>query len=177
MAIQIGAKPDAGFDDPLGMLKDCHRRIENFLRVLCTVAERAGTGALRSEEADAVLAALHYFHVGGVRHNADEEESLFPRLRRELALASIDEISALESEHRTAGDLHDEVERLYRVWMANDGLREGEAERLRATTRRLQTIYEGHIEVEETVVFPRAAEVLDRETLKAMGAEFRARRQ
>jgi hypothetical protein len=37
MAIQIGAKPDSGFDDPIGMLKDCHRRIESFLGILCVV--------------------------------------------------------------------------------------------------------------------------------------------
>lgn len=30
MAFQIGAKPDSSFDDPIGMLKDCHRRIESF---------------------------------------------------------------------------------------------------------------------------------------------------
>ena len=44
MSVQIGAKPDSGFDDPLGMLKDCHRRIEHFLGILRLVAERA-TGA------------------------------------------------------------------------------------------------------------------------------------
>ena len=41
MAIPIGAKPDSGFDDPIGMLKDCHRRIEHFLNILCLVADRA----------------------------------------------------------------------------------------------------------------------------------------
>lgn len=42
IGIQIGAKPDSGFDDPIEMLKDCHRRIENFLRILCVVVERGG---------------------------------------------------------------------------------------------------------------------------------------
>jgi hypothetical protein len=46
MAVQIGAKPDSGFDDPIGMLKDCHRRIEHFLDILCLVAERAHARAL-----------------------------------------------------------------------------------------------------------------------------------
>jgi hypothetical protein len=41
MAVQIGAKPDSGFDNPLGMLKDRHRRIESFLGFLCMLAERA----------------------------------------------------------------------------------------------------------------------------------------
>jgi hypothetical protein len=54
--IQIGAKLDSGFDDPLGMLKDCHRRIEQFLEILCVVAERTA-GSLTSEEAEAVQSA------------------------------------------------------------------------------------------------------------------------
>jgi hypothetical protein len=76
--IQIGAKPDSGFDDPLGMLKDCHRRIEHFLGILCLVAERAQGRDLTEEEIAAVGAALNYFRLGGHRHTADEEESLFP---------------------------------------------------------------------------------------------------
>jgi hypothetical protein len=31
MVIQIGGRPDSGFDDPLGRPQDCHRRIERFL--------------------------------------------------------------------------------------------------------------------------------------------------
>lgn len=177
MAIQIGAKPDAGFDDPLGMLKDCHRRIESFLRILCTVAKRAGANPLTQEETDAVHAALHYFHVGGVRHNADEEETLFPRLRAELALRSIEEIDALEGDHRAANELHGEVERLYVEWITEGGLRQEAAQKLRTATERLEHLYEEHIQVEEKVVFPRAAEVLDQKAIAAMGEEFRARRQ
>ena len=64
MAIQIGAKPDSGFDDPLGMLKDCHRRIENFLGILCVVVERAQGRNLTGEERDTVQAALQYFRSG-----------------------------------------------------------------------------------------------------------------
>ena len=46
MAVQIGAKLDSGFDDPIGMLRDCHRRIERFLGILCQVAERGPSGTL-----------------------------------------------------------------------------------------------------------------------------------
>ena len=54
MAIQIGAKPDSGFDDPIGMLKDCHRRIESFLGILCVAVDRAQGRSLTGEERDAV---------------------------------------------------------------------------------------------------------------------------
>lgn len=85
MAIQIGAKPDSGFDDPIGMLKDCHRRIESFLGILGIVVGRAKRRSLTDEERSAVQAALQYFRTGGQRHTADEEQSLFPRLRKTAA--------------------------------------------------------------------------------------------
>ncbi|HKE20986.1 MAG TPA: hypothetical protein VKB88_01280 [Bryobacteraceae bacterium] len=34
MPVTIGAKPESTFADPIGLLTDCHRRIECFLGVL-----------------------------------------------------------------------------------------------------------------------------------------------
>ena len=178
MGIQIGARPDSGFDDPIGMLKDCHRRIEHFLRILCVVVERAPGRALTDEEIEAVRSALHYFKVGGNRHTADEEESLFPRMRKEESIAdALREIEALEADHREANNLHIAVETLYNAWAEGHPLSAHDEERLRAATQRLQRLYEAHIRVEENTVFPRAAEALNPETIAAMGEEFRARRE
>ena len=101
MPVQIGARRDCGFDDPLGMLQDCHRRIEHFLKVLSTVADRARGRALDTDESSALEAALHYFRVGGVRHTADEEESLFPRLR-DRSDAPQQAVGSLHQEHEQA---------------------------------------------------------------------------
>lgn len=178
MGIQIGAKPDAGFDDPIGMLKDCHRRIEQFLNVLCLVIERAPGRPLTEEESAAVRAALHYFKVGGHRHNSDEEESLFPRMRAdEESAGALKEIETLEADHRVADDLHLAVERLYAGWVEGRTLSPEEEQRLRLATQRLKELYDGHIRVEENLVFPRAAASLDKRSIAAMGEEFRARRQ
>lgn len=176
MAIQIGAKPDSGFDDPIGMLTDCHRRIEQFLGILCMVAERAAGRDLTGEETAAVHAALQYFRIGGVRHTADEEESLFPRLRAEAGTDSMARLDALESDHGAANDLHEAVEKFYLEWIASGALNAGRAQQLREATDRLKALYQAHIAVEESVVFPEAAKVLDRTTIASMGQEFRARR-
>ena len=176
MAIQIGAKPDSGFDDPIGMLKDCHRRIESFLGILCVVVDRAQGRNLTDEERNAVKAALEYFRTGGQRHTADEEESLFPRLRKSNA-KSFEEIDRLEDEHQEANDLHGSVERLYSAWIESGGLGLEEAQQLRSQTARLKQLYSDHIQVEETIVFARAIHVLDSHTIAAIGTEFRFRRK
>ena len=178
MGIQIGAKPDSGFDDPIGMLKDCHRRIEQFLQVLCLVVERAPGRPLTQEEHAAVQSALQYFRLGGHRHTADEEESLFPRMRAEKATAgALKEIEALEADHREADELHLAVENLYAAWTEGRPLSPEDEQRLHEATQRLKQLYEGHIKIEENLVFPRASESLDADTIAAMGVEFRERRK
>ena len=174
MGIQIGAKPDSGFNDPLGILKDCHRRIEHFLGILSIVAERAQGRSLTEEEASAVNAALTYFRSGGQRHTADEEESLFPRL---VQAGGGDDLDRLEHDHAEANKLHDEIDRLYRSWIASGSLGESDGSRLLAATRALGAIYAAHIQVEDNIVFPRAARQLSKAAIEAIGREFRARRQ
>src|ERR1019366_8848732 len=154
MAIQIGAKPDSGFNDPIGMLIDCHRRIERFLRVLCVVANRARNRALTDEEVTAAQSALQYFRVGGLRHTADEEESLFPRLRAESTAKNFEEIGRLENDHRNANDLHATVDALYTAWIAAGRLKTEDEQRLRSATEQLKHLYEEHIQIEEKTVFP-----------------------
>lgn len=177
MAIQIGAKPDSGFDDPIGMLVDCHRRIQHFLNVLVLVADRARGRALSTEEVEAVQAALQYFRVGGQRHNADEEESLFPRLRAACSAEEFDQLSTLESDHQHANALHQEVESIYAQWIQNGRLDSRDEQRLSSSTAELKRLYDEHIRTEESSVFPRATAVLSNGAVEAMGREFHARRQ
>ena len=174
--IQIGAKPDAGFDDPLAMLRDCHRRIEHFLNIVCLVVDRAAKRALSDEETAAIQAALNYFRVGGLRHNADEEQSLFPRMREAGATDQAGAIDGLEHDHRDAAAMHDRVDALYSVWIANGNLTPAQHEELAAATGKLKQLYTEHIKLEEEIVFPRAAQMLKPDALAAMGEEFRARR-
>jgi hemerythrin-like domain-containing protein len=176
VGIQIGAKPDSGFNDPIGMLKDCHRRIESFLQVLCLVADRARGRRLTDEEAVAVKSALSYFQTGGKRHTADEEESLFPRLRGRSTGKEPEELHRLEDDHHRANELHAEVEELFQIWMESGLLSEDNQKTLAQSVAELEEIYKAHIKVEEEVVFPQASRALDDEAVAEMGHEFRARR-
>lgn len=176
MPVQIGAKLDSGFDDPLGMLQDCHRRIERFLAILCDLAERAHARALTSEEASAIRAALAYFREGGRRHTADEEESLFPRMRTLAPPATLDPLDHLEDDHREADQLHDDIDRLYSDWLSAGALDPTRQKSMLQKTQRLRALYADHIHREEATIFPAAARILDRDSIAAIGSEFRARR-
>lgn len=176
MPVQIGAKPDSGFDDPIGMLTDCHRRIQWFAGVLNQVARRAQGRALTCEEWTAVEGALRYFRESGPRHNHDEEDSVFPRLRALGSIALQAEMDRLEAEHEEAEALHVETLRLYAKWRADHGLPADEETRLLAATERMQQLYDAHIRVEEERVFPQAAQALDATTMTAIGQEFKERR-
>src|ERR1044072_5942127 len=96
MPVQIGQRAES-FSNPLGLLTDCHRRIEMFLRALTTVAGKSD-GALDAEQRDALEKSLTYFRDAAPKHPADEEESLFPRMRRvenaevRAALAQVDSL-------------------------------------------------------------------------------------
>jgi hemerythrin-like domain-containing protein len=176
MAVQIGAKPDSGFDDPIGMLSDCHRRIERFVDVLYQVARRARDKTLDAGEQSAVESALRYFHESGPRHNLDEEESLFPRLEEQSSELVRKEMNRLLADHAAATHLHEEVDALYSKWIADTRLDGADGERLFTITARLQQLYQEHIRVEEELVFPCAVNLLDHHKVAAMGAEFKARR-
>jgi hemerythrin-like domain-containing protein len=177
--IVIGAKRESDFQNPIGMLGDCHRRIERFLNALFTVATDAKGGPLTNEQRAALATSLSYFREAAPKHTADEEESLFPRLRRlgrpelQPLLAKVD---SLQRDHEFAEKSHREVDDLGRLWLANGRLSPQDAERLAIVLRQLVELYCRHIAVEDTEVFPFAANALPSSDRIAMGTEMATRR-
>src|SRR5690606_30622342 len=114
--IQLNAQPLADFDRPIDMLEDCHRRIERFLRMLQAVTLAAtNDGRMTEDAADALQIALRYFRNAAPKHTADEEESLFPRMRAtgDPRVASVlGKLDELERDHDRAQQLHAVVDRL-----------------------------------------------------------------
>lgn len=178
MAIQIGAKASPTFEQPLELLSDCHRRVESFLRALIIVAEQAKGGALDPRQREALETALRYFREAAPKHTADEEESLFPRMRAlgEAARDALAKIDALEADHAAAKHDHDLVELLGQKWLRSHSLSADETQSLTASLRNLQSIYEKHISIEDNEVFPLAAKVVSAKELAEVGKEMAARR-
>lgn len=178
--IQIGAAPQHGFDQPLGLLSDCHRRIERFLDTLIRAAESAADGALAPGAREGLETALRYFREAAPRHTADEEDSLFPRMLAAdddpRAATAAEVIARLSAQHEAADALHNAVDLLARRWLADGRLDEPDLARLRTHLLQLRAIYEEHIAVEDHNLFPLAASMLDRDALVQVGREMAQRR-
>lgn len=143
------------------------------------VARQADGGPMNEQQRDEWVRALDYFRNAAPRHTADEEESLFPRLRQ-IDLPQIREalvkMQQLESDHVQAAEWHDQVERLGRHWLANGELTREETMFIGDALARLSELYETHIALEDQSVFPLAAAVLSASERAGMGIEMAERR-
>jgi len=180
MPIVIGAKPESNFQDPIGLLTDCHRRVKKFAMVLRHIGDLRGS-LLDAEQRSALDTALRYFREAAPKHTADEESSLFPRLRIAAATGDpsnsvLDSLDSLEADHDVADAMHAEVDSLGLRWLADGVLRDADADRFAWCAGALVDLYERHIAVEENSIFPTAAGRLGKEELTAVGLEMAARR-
>ncbi|MFO1396296.1 MAG: hemerythrin domain-containing protein [Burkholderiales bacterium] len=166
----LHAAPAPGFDDPLGVLRACHRRIEKQLATLARLRAHLPQHGADAQAVGAATAIMRYFDTAAVHHHEDEEESLFPRLlaaRPDLAAVA----DRLEAEHVTMAQRYAALrERLVAIAaQASTELPADVAEAFAAA-------YTAHIAFEEGQLFAQADAALDAATLATIGGEMAARR-
>lgn len=179
MPVSISQPAQPGFDRPLALMSDCHRRIESFLAVFGRVLDRYGSRDLDGEGADALRTAQRYFREAASRHTEDEELSLFPRLRelkRDDLRELLEAADRLERQHDEAERLHSSVDARVERWLEEGRLSSPDAEAMTTDLEELDCLYAEHIAFEDEVLFPAAARVLDDEVLQRIGGEMAARR-
>lgn len=177
MSIQIGA-PVNSLSNPTGRLSDCHRRIEMFLGSLEAVSKTIDW-PLTEETAQALTLALRYFREAAPKHTADEEESLFPRLRsvcNSEAQAALAKVEQLERDHQWVSPADAEVDRLGQQYLSKSRLSLADAEQFRIAVGQLGSMYRQHIRVEDQMIFPVADRVLSQTDRSSMAREMKALR-
>jgi hemerythrin-like domain-containing protein len=172
--IKLGATP-ALEPDAVAMLLACHQRIRSFTGIAVRLAE--ATGAAAPEIANAAEAVHRYYSIALPLHEADENESVYPRLGRRLTDAS--ERAALEAMVDQHGPLNQVVARLLPRWTelkTNPEKLSAYAADLRAAAAALQDLWTEHLALEEEIVFPLIRTRLTREDLDAIHSEMKQRR-
>lgn len=179
MAVQIGSLGQPGFDTPFALMSDCHRRIEHFLGIFQRVVDEYASIPLDDEAEKALVVAVRYFRESAPNHTADEEDSLFPRLRsldRDDLEDLLVEAERLERDHKQAESIHNSVDKRVNRWLESGSLDRDEIKQLRNDLDTLGALYARHIHFEDSVLFPRAEEMLSRAEVKNIGSEMAARR-
>lgn len=180
MQVELGRKPASFYEDPIGLMVECHRRIERFLYLLITIKRQAQGGELQFEQKAALRSAFEYFRTAAHWHSMDEEESLFPRLRlaRRSDLRELTEyLMGLELEHAIIHVTHRKVEHLGIQWLEEGQLSQINLQCFSELLSKLSIIYNRHIHDEETVVFPLAERLLPELEIRQIGREMAARRE
>lgn len=179
MLMQIGQKPEHDFNEPIGMLEDCHKRILHFIQALVSLADMVGAAPLDDDDRHLLEQSLQYFREAAPRHTADEEASLFPQLRSHFDAQSdpaFARLASLTADHRWAEAQHVEVESIGSRWLADGTIRANDLVRLRDLVHSLSHFYAHHITVEEREVFPVARNILSVEEQSTLGQAMAERR-
>lgn len=128
---------------------------------------------------NALERSLFYFRTAGPRHNADEEESLFPQMRTHSDAQNDPIFARLESlaaDHRWVEAQHAEIDAIGSRWLAACVLRSSDYARLRTIVHSLSRFYIHHIEIEEKEVFPAARRLLSAPERDTVGRQMAERR-
>ena len=161
--------PAAGMDQPTEILSACHERMERTLALLERLALHlngpAGADAAAQEAARDIL---RYFDLAVPHHHLDEELHLVPALRRcghaELA-------DRLLAEHLTLTRAFEFI-RPRLTALRDHGRRPATDD-----WGRFAALYRRHIELEDSLVYPRSFSSLHEADRKAMGREMARRRR
>lgn len=164
-----GAGPRSTIEHPLEHLVACHGRIEERLQ---TMERAAACFETRTEEArNALESCFRYFETSGVLHTADEEESVFPRLRCRLDDAEAKYVPALEEQHREADRIYSGLKELPDAASAA-GMRH-----YRELVARFCALYRAHIASENSELIAAARRLLTPGELSEISREMWRRRR
>ena len=178
MLNQIRTTPRSSTSEAaLEMLVGCHERIRHFSSMSRKLAhaQDADADQIRS----AAEAAYRYFTVALPLHEADENESLHPRLKRAVPAGDLagPAADAMVDQHNAIDELLERLLPLLKLLERNPGKQPELAGEMCAITSRLDDLFREHLELEEKVVFPAIGKNLNETDRQSLVAEMQARRK
>lgn len=171
-----GAAPAAvGFDSPLAMLAECHRRVERQCATLDRLVPHLAAHGSDAAAREAAAAVMRYFDTAAQNHHADEEDDLFPALIE--SMAGSDAVCLREIIHRLLDDHHALGQRWAALRRTLQQVVEGKPAALDGSeVQAFAEHYASHIALEEGELLPMAARLLGDDALERIGDAMRSRR-
>lgn len=178
MINQIGVGSPEKEQDAVDLLLACHNRIRNFTAIAERIAA-VGRQAAPAEVANAAEAVHRYYTVALPLHEADENETVYPRLRRAMqdAGAPAAAVETMVEQHGPIDALIAELVPMWQTLKSSPQDLPALAPAMSGKCARLQELWREHLALEEETVFPAIRRYLDAAALSEMGDEMRARRR
>jgi hypothetical protein len=166
---------DAAPGDVVDALIACHDRIRHFTAMAAALAE--ATAAPAVEVSAAAAGVARYFAEALPLHSADEDRSLAPRL---LALPLADPlraaVMAMTQQHGPLEEVLAAALPRWRAVAADPACLPAHAAPLRDLTARVSALWDEHLQLEESTVFPAIRALLGPAEQAAVRTEMEARR-
>lgn len=166
--------PAVGFEQPFEMLAACHERVQRMLALLARIREHLPGHGADENARQAARDVMRYFDLAAPHHHQDEELHVFPTLLAAGDPATVDLVRRLQRDHEQMSSSWGEARTVL------EAIASGERSALStaddAALDRFAGLYDEHIQAEEGLAYPAAAQLLDEAALAAMGDEMMRRR-
>jgi iron-sulfur cluster repair protein YtfE (RIC family) len=162
--------------DAISMLIGCHERIRHFTDMAVRLA--SAPDPAHDEIASAAEKIHRYFSVALPLHEADENESIHPRLRQsapegDLAGPAAD---AMVEQHRSIDEIVDRLVPICELLQHNPAMHEVVAPELLQLSTVLRQMFASHLQLEEETIFPAIRKYLTVSQLTLIAQEMQDRR-
>lgn len=166
--------PGASFDEPVEMWLACHQRVRRFATLLGRLEVHVRHSGADEEAQQSAASIRRYFNEAAPRHHEDEEVDMFPLLRERRHAAeptTMAVIDRVEADHLEMAALWRQLDAVLARISAGDAVALD-----RDTVLRFASMYDRHIEAEETVLLPALKRALDAEDWRRVGRAMAERR-
>jgi iron-sulfur cluster repair protein YtfE (RIC family) len=176
MLNQISPAPKAKAENgAVELLVGCHQRIRHFTGVATKLAH--AQGATSREIQDAAEAVYRYYSVSLPLHEADEEDSLRPRLDKVPDERVQQALAAMQDQHMAIDDLLERLLPLLRMVGNNPAALADAGGEMCSITSALSQMFDAHLQMEEEVIFPAIVAQLTDQDRTELTREMQDRRK
>ena len=162
-------------EDAVDLLVGCHQRIRHFTSVAVKLAH--AQGATPEEIAQAAAAVHRYYSVSLPLHEADEDQSLNPRLSAVADDKVRHALLAMGDQHQAIDDLIERLLPLLVMVKNNPDLLHAAGTEMCSITKVLDEIFQAHLQMEEEVIFPAIHSALPEPVQQDLLREMQGRRK
>jgi len=175
MLNQISSLPIPKTEDAVDLLTGCHQRIRHFTGTAVKLAHAQGADP---DEIVRAAAGVHrYYTVSLPLHEADEEETLRPRLDALPDERIRHALAAMSDQHMAIDDLLERLLPLLLMVQNNPEALHAAGAEMCSITNALDEMFRAHLQMEEEIIFPAIRDLLPQNAQSEMLNEMRERRK